>query len=145
MATREELNAQAAEMGVKNPESFNTKAELEEFMQSAEPAVEAQEVTPVPVGEPVETVVAPAPSKAASEGSEIASAIAKGMENVGKGRPIKISADKSVQSVFSVVRSKTTGEVMIRENSTGVLSKVQLKSLEEQEASMQNEEVEDII
>ena len=99
----------------------------------------------IPFDEPVEVIAAPAPVVTpASEGSQIAEAIAKGMENVGKGRPIKISADKSVQSIFAVVRSKVTGDVMIRENSTGVLSKVQLKSLEEQEASMQDEEVEEI-
>lgn len=137
MATREELNVKAKELGINNPEGFNTKAELEE-------AIAATSVTSVETEEVVAPEVTPVVSKAASEGSEIASAIAKGMENVGKSRPIKITADKSVRSIFAVVRSKTTGDVMLRENSSGVLSKVQLQSLEEQEASMQDEEVEEI-
>ena len=131
--TKQQLLEDAKALGLEFTEGATNK-EIQDAIENVQP-----------IDEPVEIVAAPAPSKAASEGSEIASAIAKGMENVGKGRPIKISADKSVQSVFSVVRSKTTGEVMIRENSTGVLSKVQLKSLEEQEASMQGEEVEDIV
>lgn len=132
--TKKQLLEEAQALGM----NFTEDTTIKEIQAAIDAAA------PVPVDEPVEIVTAPTPSRAANEGSEIASAIAKGMENVGKGRPIKISADKSVQSVFSVVRSKATGEVMIRENATGVLSKVQLKSLEEQEASMQNEEVEEI-
>ena len=140
--TREELNAEATKMGIKNPESYNTKADLEVAIRDHLGAPTApEEPAEVPVDEPVEMVEAPAPAPA-NEGSEIASAIVEGMKNAGKGRPIKISADKSVQSMFSVVRSKRTGEVMLRENSSGTLSKVQLQSLEEKEASIQNEEVE---
>lgn len=101
------------------------------------PAVE--EVTPV-APEP-----APAkPSAAASEGSEIAKAIAQGMKEAKGDKTIKITIDKSVTPRFGVVKSKKTGEVMLRENETGVLSKVQLESLEEKEASIQGEEVESV-
>ena len=137
--SKKELLEEAKALGLEFTEGATNK-EIQTAIDSVQPVGET-----VPFDEPVEVVEAPAPSPAAGEGSQIAEAIAKGMENVGKGRPIKISADKSVQSVFSVVRSRATGEVMIRENATGVLSKVQLKSLEEQEASMQNEEVEDIV
>jgi len=79
-----------------------------------------------------------------SEGSEIASAIREGLKEGKEDKRIKITADKSVKSMFSVVKNKQTGEVMIRENATGVLSKVQLKSLEEKEADLQKQEVEEI-
>lgn len=79
-----------------------------------------------------------------SEGSEIASAIREGLKEGKEDKRIKITADKSVKSMFSVVKNKQTGEVMIRENSTGVLSKVQLKSLEEKEADLQKQEVEEL-
>jgi len=77
-----------------------------------------------------------------SEGSEIASAIREGLAATKEDKRIKISADKSVRSMFAVVRNKKTGEVMLRENATGVLSKVQLRSIEEQEADLQKQEVE---
>lgn len=78
-----------------------------------------------------------------SEGSEIAAAIREGLKDGKEDKRIKITTDKSVVSRFSVVRSKSTGEVLLRENETGVLSKVQLQSLEEKEASIQGQEVED--
>jgi hypothetical protein len=93
--------------------------------------------------EPVEPAPAPAqPSAAASEGSEIAKAIAQGMKEAKGDKTIKMVVDKSVTPRYGVVRSKRTGEVMLRETATGVLSKVQLESLEEKEASIQGEEVE---
>lgn len=138
--SKKQLIAEAQALGLEFTEASTVKE-----IQTAINIANEPETMEIPFDEPVEVVVAPEPViTPASEGSQIAAAIAKGMENVGKGRPIKISADHSVQSMFAVVRSKTTGEVMIRENSTGVLSKVQLKSLEEQEASLQNEEVEEI-
>jgi hypothetical protein len=133
--TKKQLLEEAQALGMNFTEDTTIK--------DIQAAIDAARVVPAPADEPVAVVEPPAPAK--SEGSEIAQAITKGMENVGKSRPIKITADKSVQSIFAVVRSKTTGELMIRENSTGVLSKIQLRSLEEQEASMQNEEVEDIV
>lgn len=78
-----------------------------------------------------------------NQGSEIAAAISQGLKDVKGDKTIKITVDKSVTPRFSVVRSKATGEVMLRENETGVLSKVQLESIEEREASIQGQEVED--
>ncbi len=92
---------------------------------------------------PKETATADAARSAeANQGSEIAQAISQGLKDAKGDKTIKITVDKSVNSRFGVVRSKRTGEVMLRENETGVLSKVQLESLEEKEASIQGEEVE---
>lgn len=92
----------------------------------------------------VSEVVAPVPTPAASMGGEIAAAIAQGLKDSKRDKTIKITSDKSVVSRFSVVRSKLTGEVMLRENESGVLSKIQLQSIEEKEASIQGQEVEEI-
>ena len=100
-------------------------------------------VTPVEPEAP-EAETPAKPSAEASQGSEIAQAITQGMKEKKKGNTIKITVDKSVISRFGVVRSKRTGEIMLRENETGVLSKVQLESLEEKEASIQGEEVEPV-
>lgn len=86
----------------------------------------------------------PEPTPAASIGGEIAAAIAQGLKDSKRDKTIKITSDKSVISRFSVVRSKLTGEIMLRENGTGVLSKVQLQSIEEKEASIQGQEVEEV-
>jgi hypothetical protein len=83
-------------------------------------------------------------SAESNQGSEIAQAITQGMKEAKKGNTIKITTDKSVVSRFSIVRSKSTGEVMLRENETGVLSKIQLESIEEREASIQGQEVEEV-
>lgn len=79
-----------------------------------------------------------------SQGSEIASAIVEGLKATKEDKRIRIKSDRSVVSRYSIVRNKQTGEVMIRENETGLLSKVQLESLEEKEASLQNQEVEEL-
>ena len=79
-----------------------------------------------------------------NQGSEIAAAISAGLKSASGKKTLKISSEKSVISRFSVVRNKKTDEVMLRENETGALSKVQLESLEEKEASLQNEEVEEL-
>jgi hypothetical protein len=116
-------------------------------------AVEGEENTTVTAAEPEAPVAqeevtpvapAPAPAPVPNPGSEIAAAITQGMKEAKKGNTIKITVDRSVKSRFGVVRSKRTGEIMLRENETGVLSKVQLESLEEKEASIQNEEVESV-
>lgn len=154
MATKAELLAEAAGLGLNLDESM-TNAQIQEAITEARKAAEVEAavadvptVTPeeVPVDEPVEAVedvVVPEPVK--SEGSEIASAIREGLAGAKDGNKIRITADKSVKSMFSVVRSKRTGEIMIRENATGTLSKVQLQSLEEKEASLQGEDVEPLI
>lgn len=103
------------------------------------PVVEEEEVTPVaPTPAPVE------PAPVSNPGADIAAAITQGLKDAKGEKKIKITIDKSVKSRFGVVRSKRTGEIMLRENETGVLSKVQLESLEEKEASIQNEEVESV-
>ncbi len=84
------------------------------------------------------------PSPAASAGSEIAAAIAQGLKDSKQDKTIKIVVDRSVTPRFTVVKSRKTGEVMLRENESGVLSKVQLESIEEKQASLQGEEVEEV-
>jgi len=37
MANREQLNAKATELGIENPENYNTKAELQAVIDAAEP------------------------------------------------------------------------------------------------------------
>ena len=91
-------------------------------------SVEVKEVTPV----------AEVPVK--SEGSEIASAIAKGFKQ-SKEESFTLVAEEGIEPRFTVVKNKS-GEVMLRENETGHLSKVQLESIEEKEASIQGQEVE---
>ena len=90
---------------------------------------------------PVEQEVKPVEAK--SEGSEIAKAISEGLaRNAGK-KGFEVSVDDSVDHRFSVVKN-AEGEVLVRENETGLLSKVQLKSLEEKEASLQGQKVEEV-
>jgi hypothetical protein len=84
-----------------------------------------------------------AKTAATNQGSEIAKAIADGLAATKEDKTIKIVSDDSVTPRFSVVKNKQ-GEVMLRENETGVLSKVQLESIEEKEASIQGQEVEEV-
>lgn len=128
--TKAELLAEAEAKGIEVPADATNK-EIAELLKGTEPAE-----TDAPA--PVETE---APTPAQSEGSDIAAAIREGLSAGKEDKRIKITSDKHVQSMFSVVRSKRTGEIMLRENSTGVLSKVQLKSIEEKEADLQTEEV----
>ncbi len=79
-----------------------------------------------------------------SAGSEIASAIVEGLKNAGDKKRIKFASDRGVQHRFSVVKNKQ-GEIFVRENATQTLSRVQLESLEEKEASIQGQEVEDLM
>lgn len=93
----------------------------------SEPTKKTEEVTPAP---------------AAKEGSDIASAIAKGFKQ-SKEDSFVLTPDTGVEPRFAVVKNKE-GEVMLRENGTGHLSKVQLESLEEKESSIQGQEVESV-
>lgn len=138
--TKAELLAEAKAKDVEVAEDATNK-EIQEAINTAKDTKEPTETAPE-----VDTVGAPdtRPSVEASQGSEIAKAISEGMKSAGKGRPIKIVADGSIESRFAVVRNKQTGEVMLRENATGTLSKVQLKSIEEKEAEVQEQEVEEI-
>ena len=90
---------------------------------------------------PVEREVKPVEVK--SEGSEIAQAISEGLAKATGKKGFEVTVDDSVDHRFSVVKN-AEGEVMVRENETGVLSKVQRKILEEKEASLQGQKVEEV-
>lgn len=74
-----------------------------------------------------------------NQGSEIAQAIRDGLAGQKDEKNIVISTDDSVTPRFTVGLG-ANGEPLIRENETGVISQVQLKSLEEKEADLQNAE-----
>lgn len=96
---------------------------------------------------------APTPNEAAhtdaertagtNQGSDIAAAIVAGLKE-SKADNFKLQAEPDVEPRFTLVKNKQTGEVMIRENETGTLSKIQLLSLEEKEADVQSTEVEEL-
>lgn len=96
---------------------------------------------------------APTPSEAAhadaertagtNQGSDIAAAIVEGLKQ-SKNDNFTLQEEPGVEHRFSLVKAKDTGEVMIRENETGTLSKIQLLSLEEKENDVQKTEVEEI-
>lgn len=75
--------------------------------------------------------------------NEIASAIAEGFKK-SKEDQFALQPEVGIDHRFTVVKNSKTGEVMLRENETGHLSKVQLLSLEEKEASIQGQEVEEL-
>lgn len=77
-----------------------------------------------------------------NQGADIAAAIKEGLK-ASSDDNFKLEADAGVDPRFTLVRNKQ-GEVMIRENETGTLSKIQLESIEEKEASIQNQEVTEI-
>lgn len=151
MANKDELLAEAKELGLEFPEgvtkpqiqrAINEKKAVQEAAAEAAQKEEAEAQAAIEEQKRLEEEAKNPPKQ--SEGSEIASAIREGLKGNKEDKRIKITSDKHVKSMFSVVRNKDTGEVMLRENSTGVLSKVQLESLEEKEASLQNQEVEEI-
>lgn len=75
----------------------------------------------------------------ANQGSDIAQAIAEGFKR-SKEDSFELRADEGVENRFSLVKNKD-GEVMLRDNSDGTLSKLQLESIEEKEASIQDQDV----
>ena len=75
----------------------------------------------------------------ANQGSDIAQAIAEGFKR-SKEDSFELRADEGVENRFSLVENKN-GEVMLRDNTDGTLSKLQLESIEEKEASIQDQEV----
>lgn len=113
--------------------------------------VAAQEASDMTTKEKIEN--APAPSETAksdavstattNQGSDIAQAIAEGFK-ASKDSHFVFSEDPGVEHRFTLVKNKQTGEVMLRENETGTLSKLQLLSLEEKEADIQATEVEEL-
>ena len=94
--------------------------------------VKAKEVKTV---EPVKEVT----PVAKNEGSDIAQAIAEGFKR-SKEDSFELRADEGVENRFSLVKNKN-GEVMLRDNAEGTLSKLQLESIEEKEASIQDQDV----
>jgi len=113
------------------------KAAQERSNMSTEKRVETAET-------PAEVAQKDAANTAAvNQGSEIASAIAAGLKDA-KGDNFKLQADAGVEPRFSLVKNKNTGEVLLRENETGHLSQLQLKSIEEKEASVQDQDVEEL-
>lgn len=94
--------------------------------------VKAKEVKTV---EPVKEVT----PVAKNEGSDIAQAIAEGFKR-SKEDSFELRADEGVENRFSLVKNKN-GEVMLRDNADGTLSKLQLESIEEKEASIQDQDV----
>ena len=111
----------------------------------------AQEVSDMTTAARVED--APTPNESAhtdaertagtNQGSEIAAAIVAGLKE-SKSDNFALQEEPGVDHRFTLVKNKQTGEVMIRENETGTLSKIQLLSLEEKEADVQATEVEEL-
>lgn len=94
--------------------------------------------------EPSESAAADAQRTAeTNQGSEIARAIAEGFKG-SKDDSFTLQGELGVEPRFTLVKNKQTQEVMIRENETGTLSKIQLLSLEEKESDIQKTEVEDL-
>jgi hypothetical protein len=83
------------------------------------------------------------PEGATNQGSDIAQAIVAGLK-ASDNKSFALQEDPGVEHRFSLVKNKQTGEVMIRENETNTLSKIQLMSLEEKEADVQSTEVEEL-
>ncbi len=77
-----------------------------------------------------------------NQGSDIAKAISEGFKQ-SKEDSFRLVPEEGIDPRFTVVKNKA-GDVMIRENETGHLSNVQLLSLEEKEASIQNQDVEEL-
>lgn len=77
-----------------------------------------------------------------NQSSDIAAAIKDGFKS-SKDDSFELQADAGVEHRFSLVKNKD-GDVMLRENETGHLSRLQLQSIEEKEASIQGQEVEEL-
>lgn len=155
-----EEEAAAARAGVRPERLENEKQNREPknvFEESNQKVTEeerqaAQEVSDMTTEQRVED--SPTPAEAAqtdaartaetNQNSDIAAAIAEGFKAAGANdKKFQLKADEGVEPRFTLVRNKD-GDVMVRENETGHLSRLQLKSIEEQEASIQNQEVEEI-
>lgn len=153
--TEKPEEAAAARAGVPEERLDNEKQNREpknDFEQENQKVTEverqaAQEASDMTTAERVESAPTPAEQAskdAADTASTIAAAIAQGLKGIGKDEGFELQEEVGIDHRFSVVRSKATGEVMLRDNGDGSLSKVQLESLEEKEASIQNTEVEEL-
>ncbi|CAN5616188.1 hypothetical protein BH23PAT2_BH23PAT2_08160 [soil metagenome] len=154
-----EEEAAAARAGVSDERLESPKQNREpqnEFEQSNQKVTEEERQTAQEVSDMTtknRTEEAPTPNEAVrtdagrtaetNQGSEIAIAIAQGFKQ-SKDDSFALQAEPGVDHRFSLVKNKQTGEVMIRENETGTLSKIQLLSLEEKEADVQKSEVEEL-
>lgn len=92
----------------------------------------------------VKKAVEPVETKATKENAnaDIATAIAEGFKR-SKDDTFVLVPEVGIDHRFSVVKNQN-GEVMLRENESGTLSKVQLESIEEKEASIQGQDVEEV-
>lgn len=153
-----EEEAAAKRAGVAEPALDNEKQNREpknEFESSNQKVTEqervaAQKVSSMSVSDKEEK--APTPNESGltdaqrtaetNRSSDVAAAIAEGFKR-SKDDSFELSADAGVDPRFSLVKNKQ-GEVMLRENETGHLSKIQLESLEEKEASIQDQEVSEL-
>lgn len=73
----------------------------------------------------------------------MAGAIVEGIKSANQ-KNFELNVDEGIEHRFSVVVDKKTGEVLLRDNETRKLSALQLESLEEKEADLQNREVEEV-
>lgn len=132
-AERAEVQEERLENPVQNREPKNEFEKDNQKVTEVE-RVAAQKVSDMSTKERVENSETP---------NEIAAAIAEGFKR-SKEDQFTLEADPGVDPRFTLVKNKETGEVMIRENETGTLSKVQLLSIEEKEADVQNTKVEEL-
>lgn len=153
-ATDQPEEAAAARAGVPEERLDNPRQNREpknDFEEENQKVTEverqaAQEASDMTTEQRVETAPTPAEtgaSDAQSTASAIAAAITEGLKGI-KDEKFELQEEPGIDHRFSVVRNKQTGEVMIRENETGHLSKIQLESLEEREANIQDTEVEEL-
>lgn len=133
MSAKDDLIAEAKDKGIKVPED-TTKAEVQALPEAAEikensTTGDAEGITPPEsTGVPV-----------ATDTADIATAIAEGFKQ-SKSDHFVLEADAGVEPRFSLVKN-AQGEVLLRDNGDKSLSKIQLESIEEKEASIQNQEV----
>lgn len=82
-----------------------------------------------------------------NQGEAIANALREGLSSVAesskKDEKFIVGSDPNVRHRFSVVRNKD-GEVFVRDNEENSISAVQIQSLEEKDASVQNQDVEEL-
>lgn len=152
-ASEEEAAAKRA--GVAEPVLDNPKQNREpknEFEKSnqkvtEEERVAAQKVSSMSSSDKEEKAPTPAESAQTdaartaetNQNSSVADAIREGF-SASKKDSFKLEADAGVDPRFTLVKN-AEGDVMLRENETGHLSRIQLESIEEKEASIQNQEV----
>ena len=90
-----------------------------------------------------EVVAEGTPAQATAMVETMAGAIVEGIKSANQ-KNFELNADEGIKHRFSVVKDKKTGEVLLRDNETQKLSALQLESLEEKEANLQDREVEEV-